>query len=104
MQKAIDTFKNLGDLVENVSLYYSAADLRKMVLIDPGKFNPCRTLIQAIFNLEDILLENAEHIKATARIFFMHDFTLVESKGRGCRKESLFSGKSGFPQETTWGF
>ncbi|CAG5097746.1 Oidioi.mRNA.OKI2018_I69.XSR.g15214.t1.cds [Oikopleura dioica] len=76
MQKAIDTFKNLGDLVENVSLYFSDDDLRKMVLLDP-----------------DILLENSEHIKATARIFFMHDFTLVESKAISTQNPSCLTSK-----------
>jgi hypothetical protein len=37
MQQALNTLKNLGDLVENVSLYYTDEELRKMVLIDPGK-------------------------------------------------------------------
>ena len=37
MQQALNTLKNLGDLVENVSLYYTDDELRKMVLIDPGK-------------------------------------------------------------------
>ena len=92
MKKAIDTFKNLGDLVENVSLYFSDDDLRKMVLLDPGLRSSFKSTIYVCLG---ILLENAEHIKATARIFYMHDFTLVESKGT--RLTILFPFVTGFP-------